>query len=128
MLFHATAGLDGRPNLAVGSVLKAWQSDDGSVRVMCSIDHSTDLADHVRKNVLNRQLPDLSLSHSYEMFLDGNNKVALVKSPIEVCRFANAVHNVMCGAGVCMQHGSTRGCEMQRLQAWADACSRYTHP
>jgi len=54
------------------------------VKVLCSIDQKTDLADHVRQNVLNRQLPDLSLSHSYEMFLDGNNKVALVKSPIEV--------------------------------------------
>lgn len=74
----------GRPNLAIGSVLKAWQSEDGSVRVMCSIDASTELGDHVRANVLNRQLPDLSLSHSYEMFLDGSNKVALVKSPIEV--------------------------------------------
>ena len=85
------AGLDGRPNLAVGSVLKAWQANDGSVRVMCAIDHSTDLADHVRENVLNRQLPDLSLSHSYEMFLDGNNKVALVKSPIEVGRHCACV-------------------------------------
>jgi len=64
--------------------MRAWQAQDGSVRVMCSIDHSTDLADHVREHVLTRQLPDLSLSHSYEMFLDGNNKVALVKSPIEV--------------------------------------------
>ena len=43
------------------------------MRVMCSIDASTELGDHVRANVLNRQLPDLSLSHSYEMFLDGSN-------------------------------------------------------
>lgn len=64
-------GLDGRPNLAIGSVLKAWQAEDNSVKVLCSIDQKTDLADHVRQNVLNRQLPDLSLSHSYEMFLDG---------------------------------------------------------
>lgn len=52
-------------------MLKAWQAKDNSVKVLCSIDQKTDLADHVRQNVLNRQLPDLSLSHSYEMFLDG---------------------------------------------------------
>lgn len=82
---------------------------------MCAIDHSTDLADHVRENVLNRQLPDLSLSHSYEMFLDGSNRVALVKSPIEVrqqlCMCAS--HNRVNVAGVCVQHGRARRCELQ---------------
>lgn len=51
--------------------------------VMCSIDQQNDLADHVREQVLNRQLPDLSLSHSYEVFMT-DDKVALLKSPIEV--------------------------------------------
>jgi hypothetical protein len=76
-------GLDGRPNLTVGTVLRAWQADDQSVRVMCSIDQQNELADHVREQVLNRQLPDLSLSHSYEMFMT-DDRVALLKSPIEV--------------------------------------------
>lgn len=67
----------------VGTVLRAWQADDNSVRVMCSIDQQNELADHVREQVLSRQLPDLSLSHSYEMFMT-DDKVALLKSPIEV--------------------------------------------
>ena len=88
LLEHAD-GEDGEPVLRVGKVVRSWvDPDTGSVRVMASVNEQGDLGDSVRDQIISHELPELSLSHRYEIYFVGDGeaggKLMLTKSPLEV--------------------------------------------
>jgi hypothetical protein len=83
LLYDHADGDDGNPVLQVGKVMRAWVDEDGGVRVMAALNENSDIGRRVRHQVLNRSLPELSLSHKYELYHTGE-KLVLTKQPLEV--------------------------------------------
>ena len=83
LLYDHNDGDNGTPELRVGKVLNAWVDDNGGVRVMAALNENTEVGRQIRARVANKELPELSLSHKFELYHTGD-RLLLTKHPLEV--------------------------------------------